>query len=224
MVMLSARGQGWKSQRGEISVRQGVIQSRALTHVPRAVASPGGFARRVLANAPLNQFRIPLAAGLPLSPEGASDTPPDPRVQMPQGPRGFAEAEVASPASHVPGQFWHHLLHTLPLAAYRELPYPLFKTVQSLRRNLALQLFSARKAESQKLPLLRFRHRALGLIHLELQPDRDESLHAFHHPLPRPLAANIDITVVRVSNEPVAAPLQLPVQFVQHEVTQQRRK
>src|SRR5450759_2137494 len=80
------------------------------------------------------------------------------------------------------------------------------------------------KAESEKLSFLRSRHRTLRLIHLELEPLRDESRNAFHHPLPRQFAANVDITVVRVSNEAVAPMLHLPVEFVEHEVTEQWRK
>src|SRR5215469_6137625 len=77
---------------------------------------------------------------------------------------------------------------------------------------------------NQKLPLLRSRHRALRLIHLELELLRDELRNALHHPLSRPLAANVDITIVRISNEAVAPALQLPVEFVEHEVTEQWRK
>src|SRR5262249_35180068 len=66
--------------------------------------------------------------------------------------------------------------------------------------------------------------RTLRLIHLELEPLRDELGNALHHPLPRSLAANVDITVVRVSNEAMTPALQLPVEFVEHEVTEQWRK
>src|SRR5215472_14780423 len=82
--------------------------------------------------------------------------------------------------------------------------------IQSLRRNDALDLRTSRKAESEKLPLLRSRHRTLRLVYLELEPLRDELRDALHHPLPRPLAANVDVTVVRVTNEPMAPALQLP--------------
>src|SRR5262249_41595798 len=77
---------------------------------------------------------------------------------------------------------------------------------------------------NQKLPLLRTRHRTLRLIHLELELLHDELRNALHHPLPRPLAANVDITVVRISNEAMAPALQLPVEFIEHEVTEQWRE
>src|SRR4029077_5526982 len=98
------------------------------------------------------------------------------------------------------------------------------KPIQGLRRNDALDLWTSRKAEPEKLPFLRSRHRTLRLIYLELELLRDESRNALHHPLPRPLAANVDITIVRISNEAMAPALQLPVEFVEHEVAEQWRK
>src|SRR5438105_8722149 len=38
-------------------------------------------------------------------------------------------------------------------------------------------------------------------FYLELELLRDELRDALHHPLPRPLAANVDVTVIRISNE-----------------------
>src|SRR6202042_3149993 len=106
----------------------------------------------------------------------------------------------------------------------RDLPDPLLKPIQGLGRNDALDLRTSREAEPEKLSLLRSCHRTLRLIYLELELLRDELRNALHHPLPRPLAANVDITVVRISNETMAPALQLPVEFVEHEVTEQWRK
>ena len=39
----------------------------------------------------------------------------------------------------------------------------------------------------------------------------------------RAFAANVDITVVRISNETMTPALQLPVELVEHEVTEQWR-
>src|SRR5262245_57564839 len=41
---------------------------------------------------------------------------------------------------------------------------------------------------------------------------------------PRPLASNVDITVIRVANETMTTTLQLPVEFVEYEVAEQWRK
>ena len=54
--------------------------------------------------------------------------------------------------------------------------------------------------------------------HLELEFVRDESRNALHQSLTRSLAANVDIAIVRVSNETVPPALQLPVEFVEYEI------
>src|SRR5207249_9554228 len=66
----------------------------------------------------------------------------------------------------------------------------MLKPFQSFGRNRALDLRTVGKAESEKLPFLRSRDRALGLIHLECELLRDESRDAFHHSLTRALAAS----------------------------------
>ena len=76
----------------------------------------------------------------------------------------------------------------------------------------------AREAEPQKLPLLRSATALFASFTLSLSFLRDESRDALHHPLPGPFAADVDVAVVRVSHEPVPASLQLPVEFVEHDV------
>src|SRR5262245_62892649 len=100
----------------------------------------------------------------------------------------------------------------------------MFKAIQSLRRNDALNLRTVAKTESEKLPLLRSRYRTLRLIHFEFELLRDESLNAFHHSLSCPFAANVDIAVVRVANKAKTPALQLAVEFVEHEIAEQWRK
>jgi hypothetical protein len=51
------------------------------------------------------------------------------------------------------------------------------------------------------------RYRTLSLILLELELLRDESRDALHHPLTGPLAANVDITIIRISHEPKSTAL-----------------
>jgi transposase InsO family protein len=53
---------------------------------------------------------------------------------------------------------------------------------------------------------------------------RDESRDTLHHPLTRLLAANVDVTIVRVAHEAMSPALQLLVKFIKHEVAEQRRK
>src|SRR5206468_6164932 len=91
-------------------------------------------------------------------------------------------------------------------------------------RDRALDVRTSREAEPEKLPFLRSCHRTLRLVYLELELLCYEARDALHHPLTRAFAANIDVTVVRITNEAVPPVLQLAVEFVEHEVTEQWRK
>jgi hypothetical protein len=71
---------------------------------------------------------------------------------------------------------------------------------------------------------LRSCHRTLRLIYLELELLCDEARDALHHPLTRAFAANVNVTVVRIANKTVSPVLQLAVEFVEHEVTEQWAK
>src|SRR5882724_1827322 len=74
------------------------------------------------------------------------------------------------------------------------------------------------EAEPQELPLSWSGHRTLGLVHLKLEPSREEARDIRHHPLSRPLAADIDVAVVRIPHEAMLAPFELAVEFVEHDV------
>ena len=77
-----------------------------------------------------------------------------------------------------------------------------------------------RQTITQELPLPRPRHRALGLIHLELKPLFQKSGQTVQQPHARPLAADVDIAVVRVAAERVASSFQFPVQSSEQDVGQ----
>jgi hypothetical protein len=94
----------------------------------------------------------------------------------------------------------------------------LLEPFQRFRRNRALGIRTGRKAEPEELPFLRACHRTLGLVYLELELLCDEARDALHHPLTRAFAANVNVTVVRIANKAMSAALQLPVEFVEHEV------
>ena len=82
----------------------------------------------------------------------------------------------------------------------------------------ALDVRTSREAEPEELPLLRSRPRALCLVYFELQLLCDESFDALHHPQTCPLAADVDVGIVRISHEAVSAALQLAVEFIEHNV------
>src|SRR5256884_7002764 len=131
----------------------------------------------------------------------------------------FAKAEIAAPAPHILGQFLHCRLDADALGPSRDIPDSLFKPVQRFRRNRALDVRTSRKAEPEELPFLRSCHRTLRLIYLELELLCDEARDALHHPLTRAFAANVNVTVVRIANKAMSAALQLPIEFVEHEIT-----
>src|SRR6201997_5866484 len=108
--------------------------------------------------------------------------------------------------------------------ALRDLPDSPLKPLQRFWRNRALDVWTSREAEPEELPFLRSCHRTLGLVYLELELLFDEARDALHHPLTRAFAANVDVTVVRITNKAVSAALQLAIEFIEHEVTQQWRK
>src|SRR5207245_2556248 len=97
---------------------------------------------------------------LPADPVGAAYPPPDPRIQLRQHSRGFAETKIATPPSQVLRQHLDSLLHTLPLLPSRDFPDLVLEAFPCLRRDPPLRFGSARETKSQKFSLLRFCHRA----------------------------------------------------------------
>src|SRR5439155_22622850 len=105
----------------------------------------------------------------------------------------------------------------------RQFPDPLLEPQHRLRRNPPLRFLVEGEAKAQKLPFSRLGHRTLLRVHLELELRGDESRDALHHPFPGPPAANVNVTIVRIPREPEPAPLQLSIELVEHDVTQQGR-
>ena len=111
-----------------------------------------------------------------------------------------------------------------PACPARQFPNPLLEPVHRFRRDPPLWL-----PDSVKLNPRNFRSqgRATALFcwfTLSLSFARDESREALHHSFPGPPAANVDIAVVRIPRKPEPAPLQLPVELVEHDVRQQGRQ
>jgi len=100
----------------------------------------------------------------------------------------------------------------------RQFPDFLLAAQHGLRRDAPFRFLVVAEAEPQELPLDWSSHCTLGLVHLELEPSREEARDVRHHPLPRPLAADVDIAVVRIPYEVVLAPFQFLVEFVEYDV------
>src|SRR5207248_1977024 len=110
------------------------------------------------------------------------------------------------------------------LGPSRDLPDSLLEPFQRFWRDRAPDIWAGREAEPEEPSFLRSCHRTLCLVYLELELVCDEARDALHHPLTRAFAANVNVTVVRIANEAVSPALQLLVELVEHEVTQQWRK
>src|SRR5450755_389133 len=115
----------------------------------------------------------------------------------------------------------------VPPVSRRELPDPLHRVALGVLREEhfdgpGLRIYS--QPESEEVAVLRASDGRLGLIHPQTQAPLDELGKAGHHPLPRPLATHVHLGVVCIANEPVATPVKLTIELVQHDVRQQRRE
>src|SRR5258708_8215482 len=158
-----------------------------------------------------DECRSPTPWCFPLAPEGSPQSQADPASESNRHLGRFAKAEIAAPAQHIPSQFFHCRLDADALGPSRDVSDSLLEPVQRFRRNRALDVRTSRKAEPEELPFLRSCHRTLRLIYLELELLCDEARDAFHHPLTRAFAADVDVAVVRITNKAVSPALQLAV-------------
>src|ERR1700682_870374 len=143
----------------------------------------------------------------------------DPASESDQHLGRFAEAEIAAPATHILSQLFHCRLYADALGPSCGLSDSLLEPLQRFRRDRALDVWTSREAEPEELPFLRSCDRTLRLIYLKLELLCDEARDALHHPLTRAFAANVDITVVRITYKTVSPVLQFAVEFVEHEIT-----
>src|SRR5437870_11327253 len=142
--------------------------------MPRAMAAGSGIIRQSATYTQLKQHRPATALGFPLPPQRSPKAQPNPASQIDQQVRRFAESEVATPAPHIRSQLRYRRLQADTFGLPCDFPNAFLKPLDSLRRNPAPNLWTGRETESEKLPLLRSRHRALLLVHLELESLRDE--------------------------------------------------
>jgi len=84
---------------------------------------------------------------------------------------------------------------------------PVLEPRYGLGRYLAQGWRIGADAEAQELALPWPSHRALLDVDFELQVPRDKRADTRHHSLPRPCAGRVDIAVIGVTHELMAAPL-----------------
>src|SRR3974390_545927 len=217
-VALTRAEQGWETERFEVGIGESHGEGFAPGEMPGAMATAGHVAQ-LPPDSQRDECRSPTPRCFPLAPEGSPQSQPDPASESDQHLGRLAKAEIAAPAPHIRGQLFHCRLDADALGPSRDVPDSLLEPVQRFRRNRALDVRTSRKAEPEELSFLRSCHRTLRLIYLELELLCDEARDALHHPLTRALAANVNITIVRIANKTVSPALQLAVEFVEHEVT-----
>src|SRR6267378_4408241 len=111
-----------------------------------------------------------------------------------------------------------HLGETYPPCPPRKFPDALFEPRHRFRRQAPLRLLVIREAESQEFPFPWSSHRTLLAVHSQLELRREESRHAAHHSFTSLPTADVNVAVLRISGEPLSTPLQLLIQFVEHDV------
>jgi hypothetical protein len=186
-----------------------------------------GAARRcggkVWAHSPFPQFGKSLRSALPLLPDDRTQSASGPLLEAFEHTRCFAVAEVADPASQIAGQLLGHLLGAHTARPARQFPDSLLKAEHRFRRDPPLGCFRTREAEPQELPLPWPCHRTLLSVHLELKLGGDESREAAHHPFPGSPASNVNVAVVRIPRKPEFPSLQLSIELIEYDVTEQGR-
>jgi hypothetical protein len=100
------------------------------------------------------------------------------------------------------------LREALPAHASRQLPDLGFQPNDGLRRDAPPRLPTAGEAEAHEFADARSSDRALGLVDFELEALGEEMFDIGHDPLAHPLTAHIDVAVVGVAHEAMAAILQ----------------
>jgi hypothetical protein len=78
--------------------------------------------------------------------------------------------------------------------------------------------------EAEERPVPRSGDGTLLRIDLQFEAPFDEAGQARHDPSASLFTADVDVTVIRVPHEPVAATLKLAIQLIQHEVREQGRE
>lgn len=100
----------------------------------------------------------------------------------------------------------------------RKFPYSLLEPCYRFRRQASLWLLVVREAESQEFPFPWSSHRTLLAVYSQLELRGEESCHTSHHSFAGSSTADVNVAIIRISCEPVSAPLQLLVQFVEYDV------
>jgi hypothetical protein len=122
-------------------------------------------------------------------------------------------AEVASPANQITVEFLNHLLDCYTSSVTGQLTHSHLKSVKTLRGNAPLGFFAGYYAKAKKLASPRPVYFALDL---QFELAGNEFADIVHYPKSCTFTANIDVTIIRISNKAMTSSLQLSVKLVKN--------
>jgi hypothetical protein len=130
---LTRAEQGWETERSEVRIGKPSGEGSAAGKMPWTAAAAG--------RVPCSPFRDPICDKsraatpwcFPLAPESGPQSQPDPASESDQHLGRLAKAEIAAPAPHVGGQFFHCRLDADALGLARDLPDSLLEPFQRFR-------------------------------------------------------------------------------------------
>jgi hypothetical protein len=106
----------------------------------------------------------------------------------------------------------------------RQLAHPVFEPGDGFVGDAAPELRFVPYREAKERAVPRSGDGTLLRVDLKLEAPFDEAGQALHDPVAGLFAAHVDVTVIRVTHEPVATTLELAIQLIQHEIREQRRE
>src|SRR5208283_1614872 len=169
------------------------------------------------------KFPIAVASRLPLDPDDATQASACPAVQRCQLVQ-LAEAEISGPSPQQRVQVGDHPIQAYPAMSPCQIAHPVLEPSDGLVGDAPSRLRIVRDREAKERSFPRPGDGTLLRVDLELKTSLDEAGHARHDPVAGLFAADVDVAVVRVTHEAVATTLKLAIQFVQHEIREQRRE
>src|SRR5713101_6502522 len=149
--------------------------------------------------------------------------PTDPAIQRWQLVP-LAEAEVAGPTPYERVQVGDHLLQADAPVPPSPFTNPIFKPGHGLVGDAPPERRVIRDREAKERAVPRSGDGTLLRVDLQFEASFDKEGQALHDPPAGLFAADVDVTVIRVPHEPVAATLKFAIQFIQHEIREQGRE
>src|ERR1700730_1363044 len=211
---------GKQAQTTEARFGEGAMQSFREAQPPRPLWAEDSRTGRPFRDLEPTEFAIALTACLPLDPGDATQAPSDPAVQRWQFVP-LAETEVPGPTPHERVQVGNHLLQADAPMPPGQFANPVFEPGHGLVGDASPEHRIILDREAEERPVPRSVDGTLLRVDLQLEASFDEAGQARHDPPAGLFAADVDVTVIRVPHEPMAATLKLAIQFIQHEIREQ---